>query len=137
MKMENLFRLIALTILVTVLMESCSPTITPVPPVELNHTKVFAPRTSGILKVPTDSNVYNLGLSCGCDFELAVETVDSPKILYDFGNIATKAGVHTIKAFPRPGLTTGTYTGWAAVVTLKPDTNPDLRDTLRDTCIVP
>ena len=84
----------------------------------------------------TDTNTYSFALSCGCPFELKAEGADTSKIHYDLSNIPVKANSHLIKAYPVVGLTPGTYTGWLAVVTLQPDTNPDLRDTLRDTVIV-
>ena len=118
-----------------VIFYSCTPAITPTDTVTLNSNK-----TGGIMNktaTKTDTNTYNYALSCGCEFELKVENEDAMKnIYYDISNIALKSSSHLVKAYPIAALTPGTYTGWLAVVTLKPDTNPDLRDTLRDTVIV-
>jgi hypothetical protein len=131
MKLKNLYPLLIVAAFVAMVMDSCSPTPTGVEDTKLNPNKTG--KRMGI----KDSNTYDYALSCGCEFELKVENSDQTSIRYDFGNITTPSTSHLIKAFPRPGLTTGTYYGWAAVVTLKPDTNPDLRDTLRDTVVVP
>ncbi|MEP7234762.1 MAG: hypothetical protein ABI778_05655, partial [Ignavibacteriota bacterium] len=95
-------------------------------------------KTGTTLKLATDTNKYTYSLSCGCGFELGVENADtSDGVRYDTGDIALRASSHLIKAYAAPGLTTGKHYGWLAVVTLKPDTQEDFRDTLRDTVIVP
>ena len=60
MKMKNLFRLIALTALVAVVMESCSPTITPISPVTLVLLKTRFPtqNSGGILTKMADTNLH-------------------------------------------------------------------------------
>lgn len=131
MKLKDLFKVLALTFVISVTIDSCSPTSNPPDTPTLNHIK------TGNIMSTKDSNSYNFGLSCGCAFELKAEGADTSKIHYDFGNSATSYTTHVIKAFPKLPLASGTYTGWIAVVTLKPDTNPDLRDTLRDTVKVP
>src|SRR5437870_12978959 len=113
--MKNLFRLFALAMLVLVGLDSCTPTSNPPFVNSLNKQKT----KSGILKLAADTNIYTFGLQCGCPFKLRIETADTVSILYDTTNIATKDYTHIIKAFARPGLAYGTYTGSLALVTVK------------------
>lgn len=136
--MKFLFGLLAQTVLLVLIMESCSPTITPVPPTTMLHTKSFDPRTSAILKIAGDSNVYDYDLSCGCSFPLKAEGADTSHIYYyDLTHLKDTITHHVIIAKARLPLVTGTYTGWLAVTTIQPITTELLKDTLRDTLIVP
>ena len=137
--MKYIFPAFLAVILFAAVLNSCSPTPTGIEPTSLIHLKnVFpATRANTVLRSFADTNSYNFSLSCGCGFELKVEGADTSSILYNVGNIATQATSHIIKAYPKSGLAKGTYYGWLAVVTLKPDTNEDFRDTLRDTVMIP
>jgi hypothetical protein len=113
--------------LMIVILDSCSP-------------KVNSPDTTGLLRVKTggrmtevDSNKYVYSLPCNCNFELRVEGADTMSISYDIRDVGIAAKSHTITAFPRSVLAQGIYYSWLAIVTLKPDTKEDFRDTLRDT----
>ena len=130
MKFKHFLALIGLCLIGGVF-NSCSPSVNPPPPTTLNVI-----RTGGVMSLK-DSNVYNYGLSCGCSFELQSENADSTSIRYDLGTSSVAHQNQIIKAFPRKGLTSGKHIGWLALTTLKPDTNPTLKDTLRDTVIVP
>ena len=139
-KMKHLLKFLGMAIPVILVMNSCSPTVTGEAPTTLdlnsktrNQTNAFG----GILNSTADTNTYVYKLSCGCPFELKFEGTDTTSIRYDLGTSGTSYTSHIIRAFPRAGLAKGTHTGWAAIVTLQPDTNPDLRDTMRDTVIVP
>jgi len=132
MKFKNHYPSLIAAGFITMISYSCSPTSPPPETPTLIHTK-----TGSIMKPVPDSNIYNFALTCGCAFELKFDGADSTSIRYDLGTSGTSFTSHIIKAFPRAGLAKGMHTGWAGVVTLQPDTNPDLRDTMRDTVIVP
>lgn len=137
--MKYLFPSFLAAVLYLLVISSCSPTPTTPEKTELLHTRTAYPttRANTILRSFADTNIYNYALSCTCGFEFVVEDADTSSILYNVGNIAVRDGSHKIKAFPRSGLTAGTYYGWLAVRTLKPDTQEDFRDTLRDTAMIP
>ena len=140
--MKNLFRLIALTALIAVVMESCSPTITPISPVTLVLLKTRFPtqNSGGILTKMADTNLYDYALSCGCAFPLKAEGADTSSLFYDLSNLKDTITDHKIKASPRSGLTFKSgqkYIGWLAITTIQPITTELLKDTLRDTVLVP
>lgn len=138
--MKYLFPGFLAVVLALMVISSCSPTPSEPDKTELIHYKYRGntTNTGGILKSTADTNLYGYSLSpCGCGFEFVVENADTSSVLYNVGNIAVRDVKHFIKAFPRSGLATGTYYGWLAVRTLKPDTEEDFRDTLRDTVMIP
>ena len=130
--MKQFYLVLILAVLITV--DSCAPPPGPPPPTTLNVLKTGGIMSKTVAK--TDTNTYVFGLSCGCSFELTGVKFDTASIRYDTTGISVAAFSHTIKAYGKPGLATGTYYGSLAVVTLKPDVAEDFRDTLRDTVIV-
>ncbi|MDP4218879.1 MAG: hypothetical protein Q8916_02245 [Bacteroidota bacterium] len=123
--MKYLSYLIIAVVIVTI--DSCSPKADSIEATSMIHTRTSI----------ADTNIYDYDLTCGCDFELKVVDGDTAKnLIYDVGNIAVPASHHIIRVYPKAGLAPGTYTGWLAIVTLKPDTQEDFRDTLRDTIAV-
>ncbi|MEI8135089.1 MAG: hypothetical protein WCH46_08470 [bacterium] len=115
-------------------LNSCSPDLPTTPSTMLNHDKIGSVMYQSATK--HDTNTYIFSLSCGCGFEFGIEKYDTTNIRYDVSRIAVRSSGHTIKAYPAPSLMPGTYYGSLALVTLKPDTQEDFRDTLRDTLIV-
>ncbi len=132
MKMKPLFLLLIMSAFMAVVIVSCSPPITPVAP-----TTLVPDKTGGILNL-TDSNVYNYQLSCTCPFPLKIEGADTSNILYhDISHLKDTIVYHLIIAKAKQSLTSGKYTGWLAITTIQPVTTELLKDTLRDTVIVP
>jgi hypothetical protein len=123
--MKSFFKILAISSVA--IFASCSPEVSSPDQTTLIHTKTSK----------SDTNTYVYSLSCGCDFELQTGVADTVNIIYDLTNIGLKASSHTIKAFVRPGMPAGKYTGSLAIVTVKPDTQEDFRDTLRDTIMAP
>ena len=137
--MKHFFYFFLASILVLVVMDSCSPTITPIAPTTLLHTKTFSPvvRANGILRNAVDTNLYSYDLSCGCSFPLGVDRDTSSYIYYNTSDFKDTITVHKIKAAAKAGLKSGTYSGWLAITTIQPITTELLKDTLRDTLIFP
>ncbi len=137
--MKHLFYLFLASVVVLVMIDSCSPTITPIAPVTLVHSKAYSPvvRADGILRNNPDTNVYAYDLSCGCSFPLKIDGADTSSITYYTVDFKDTIVVHHIKAGARAGLSKGQHTGWLAITTIQPVTTELLKDTLRDTVIVP
>jgi hypothetical protein len=130
--MKSLFGLFVLAAFSAVVIDSCSPIITPVVPTTLKPDK-----TGGVMS-KTDSNVYNYQLSCLCPFPLKIEGADTSQISYhDLTHLKDTIVYHLVIAKPKLPLTSGKYTGWLAITTIQPVTTELLKDTLRDTVIVP
>jgi hypothetical protein len=134
--MKTLF---CILILAAMTLDSCSPTITPSPPVTFVAIKTYSPaiRTKGIMGIAPDTNIYAYDLSCTCPFPLKIDSADTSSITYNTSDFANSIVVHTIKAGARAGLASGQHTGWLAITTIQPVTTELLKDTLRDTVIVP
>src|SRR5512140_14833 len=126
MKLKKLYPLLIVVAFAAIVIDSCSPTLTPEPPVTLIHTK-----TGGVLNA-ADTNLYAYSLSCGCDFPLAVDTADTSSIRYDITHLKDTIAAHRIKVSARSGLASGKYTGFLAITTIPPITRELLKDTLRD-----
>jgi hypothetical protein len=131
--MKKLFNLFATTLIMTLVMDSCSPTSNPPFVNSLNKQKTKA----GTLHMASDTNIYVFGLQCGCAFELKIVSADTGHVHYDLGNSAVRDFTHTIKGSPKAGLPPGTYIDSLTVMTVKPDTSEDFTETLRDTVVVP
>jgi hypothetical protein len=139
MKMKPLYPLLIVAAFIAAAIDSCSPTLTPVAPNTFVHTKTYSPivRTNGILRNSPDTNVYAYDLSCGCAFPLKIDSADTTSITYNTSDFMDTIVVHNIKASARAGLASGQHTGWLAITTIQPITTELLKDTLRDTVIVP
>ena len=131
MNVKKQYPILIVAAFIAVIFDSCSPTITPLPPTTLIHTK------TGKIVNPADTCVYDYALSCGCAFPLAVDAIDTTSIIYDTANLKDTANHHKIKASVKPGLSSGKHTGFLAITTIQPITTELLKDTLRDTVIVP
>jgi hypothetical protein len=121
-------------------LDACSPTITPEPPVTLVAlAKSGNQKTSpgGLLHSTADTNKYDFALSCGCGFRFVVENYDTSAIHYDIINFKDTTSDHKIRASSKSGLASGTHPGYLMIATLQPLTTELLRDTLRDTVVVP
>ena len=143
MKMKPLYSLLIVAAFIAVAMDSCSPTLTPVAPTTLVLVSKSGNQTTasgGILKSTKDTNFYAYKLSCDCAFPLKVDARDTSSIHYDISHLMDTTGGHTIFATPRSGITFTSgqkYTGWLAITTIQPITTELLKDTLRDTVMVP
>ncbi len=137
--MKHLFYLFLASVVVLVVMDSCSPTLTPLPPTTLSRSKTLSPsiRVDGKLRNTPDTNVYRYNLTCGCSFPLAIDSADTTSITYKTSDFKDTIKFHYIKAAARAGLSSGQHTGWLAITTIQPVTTELLKDTLRDTVIVP
>lgn len=102
------------------------------PPAKLEHTP-----TGGQLTGTPPSLTVTSSLNCGCAFALTISGAgDTSIIKYSISNAATQLTSHAVTVSAPAGLAKGTYTSWLALQT--PDPNVKfLRDTLRDTLIVP
>ena len=140
MKLINLYPLLIVAAFIAAVMNSCSPTLSPVAPTTLDLKSKTRNSTSaygGILKVTTDTNFYVYKLSCGCPFPLAVDASDTTWIHYDLSHLKDTTDSHVMSATPKSPLVSGQHTGWIAITTIQPVTTELLKDTLRDTVIVP
>jgi hypothetical protein len=137
--MKHLFYFFLAGVLVLVTMQSCSPTITPLAPTTLAQTKTYSPivRSNSIMGIAPDTNVYAYDLTCGCSFLLGIDGADTSSITYNTKDFKDTIIVHNIMAGARAGLAKGQHTGWLAITTIQPVTTELLKDTLRDTVIVP
>ena len=121
-------------LLLLAILSSCAPSPTNTePPAKLLHDPI-----SGQLTVATPSRTVTSKLNCGCPFALTISGAgDTSIIKYSIPTKDTAISSHTITISAKTaGLAKGTYTSWLALQT--PDPNVKfLRDTLRDTLIVP
>ena len=58
-------------------------------------------------------------------------------IVYTTSDFKDTIVTHNIKAGAKAGLSKGMHTGWLAITTIQPITTELLKDTLRDTVMVP
>jgi hypothetical protein len=68
---------------------------------------------------------------------LGIDKDTSSYISYNTSDFKDTIVVHTIKASAKGKLPSGQYIGWLAITTIQPVTTELLKDTLRDTVIVP
>ena len=84
-----------------------------------------------------DTNTYNLRLSCGCPFAIAIEDVDTSAIKYDIGRFNDTLSPHIFNAQPKT-IKSGTYySHLSLVITDKMEKDYVFHETLRDTLIIP
>jgi hypothetical protein len=134
--MKTLFCFLALA---AIGLDACSPTINPSAPTTLVGLKTYSPavRTKGIMGNAPDTNIYAYDLSCTCSFPLKIDNADTSSITYNTSDFKDTIVVHNIKAGARAGLASGQHIGWLAITTIQPVTTELLKDTLRDTVMVP
>ncbi len=122
--------LIAAFVVLTGFMVGCAPTVdTP------NEAVTLITKSAG--RVQDSARYYSLNLSCGCPFPLKIEAIDTTQgVIYEYPDVGDTISIHTVRAKAKSGLTSGTHIGYMALVTIPP-TVETLRDTLRDTLIVP
>ncbi len=117
------------------IISACAPT--PPNEVEVPVTLDHNPATKQ-LTVAAPSKTLTATLSCGCPFAITIVNAgDTSIIKYSIPTKNDELSAHSITVSANPtGLASGTYTSFLALQTPDPRVT-FLRDTLRDTLIVP
>ncbi|HET9136759.1 MAG TPA: hypothetical protein VFO76_08980, partial [Candidatus Kapabacteria bacterium] len=114
-------------------LNSCSPTANN----DIKPTTLI-PLASGQVTSSGGTRLVNYSLSCGCPFKMQVRSADtSDWIVYEYPNFGDLQSQHSIRASLKAGAPSGMHRGMIEIGTVQPETTEDLRDTLRDSVMVP
>jgi hypothetical protein len=123
----------ALVLIVSTGLNSCSPTAS-----DTIKPTTLVPSPSGQVTSSGGTRLVSYALSCGCPFKMQVRSADtSDWIVYEYPNFPDLQSIHDIRAMLKPGAPSGMHRGWIEIGTVQPETTEDLRDTLRDSVMVP